>query len=294
MPKDVNLYKKPDLRNPRLIMAWPDIGHVGLRVVDYLKNQLGTQKFGRIEPYEFSLVPWISVKEGLIEKLELMKNEFYYWKDPQGGSDLIIFKSDQPATKTYDYVGLVLDVASQFGVKRLYMAGAFGATGVTHSEEPLVFGVVNYPDLREFVESHDIKLYPEYQGIGNIQSSFLWFARDRNIEAISLWAPMPYYIARLPLPWSNYPKCSLAILQRLIKMENIPVGTTELETLARQTETEMGKIYDELYEEAKKEFAYPTAELPPAYTDDAAEPISDDDLRRMIKDIDDFFKKGKQ
>ncbi len=294
MHKAINLYKQPELRNPILIMAWPDTGHVGLRVVDYLKNKLGAERFGRIEPYDFSLVPWISVKEGLIERLELMKNEFYYWKDPKTEKDLIMFRSEQPTIKPYEYVGLVLDVASQFGVKRLYMAGSFGAMGITHAEEALVLGVMNHPDLRGFLESHDIKLYPEYTGIGNIHSSFLWFARERNIEAVSLWSPMPYYIARLPLPWSNYPKCSLAILEKFVEMESIEIDTRELEASARQTETEMGKTYDELYEQAKKELAYPTVELPPAYTEDAAEPISDEDLKRMIRDIDDFFKKGKQ
>ncbi len=294
MEKAINLYKKPELSNPRLIMAWPDAGQVGLRVVDYIKNKLRAEKFGRIEPHDFSSVPWISVKDGLIEKLDLMKNEFYYWKDTKGENDLVIYRSEQPTTKTYEYVGLVLDVACQLGVKRLYMAGSFGATGMSHSEEPLVLAVINHPSLREPLEKCDIKLYPEYKGIGNLHASFLWFARDRGIEAVSLWSPVPYYIARLPFPWSNYPKCSVAILKKLIQLEHIEVDTGELEAFVRQTGTEMGKVYDELYEEAKKEFTYPTAELPPAYPDDASEPISDEDLRRMITDIDDFFKKGKQ
>ena len=268
MQKGIRIDREPELRNPRLIMAWPDVGHVGLRVVDYLKNKLGAEPFARIEPHDFSVVPWISVREGLIDRLELMKNDFFYWKDPKGGDDLIIFKSEQPTTKTYDYVGLVLDVASMFGVNRLYMAGSFGATGISHSEEPLVLAVVNHPDLKGFLEGYDVKLYPEYKGVGNIHSSFLWFARERNIEAVSLWSPMPYYVARLPFPWSNYPKCSLAIAEKLVAMEKIEVDTGDLAAFARQTETEMAKVYGELYEESKKEFSYPSADVLPTYTDD--------------------------
>jgi proteasome assembly chaperone (PAC2) family protein len=294
MREGITLYGQPELTNPRLIMAWPDTGHVGLRVVDYLKNKLRAKGFARIEPYDFSVVPWVSVKEGLIEKLELMKNEFYYWQDSGGGDDLIIFRSEQPSIRTYDYVGLVLDIACQFGVKRLYTAGSFGATGIVHSEEPMVLGVVNQPDLRELAESHDVKLYPEYKGIGNVHSSFLWFAKERNIEAISLWSPMPYYVARLPFPWSNYPKCSLAILEKIAAMEKIEIDTGELAAFAGQTETEMKKIYDDLLEAAKSDFVHPAAELPTSYADDTTGVISDEDLKRMLRDVDDFFKKGKQ
>lgn len=292
MRERIKLYRRPELRHARLIMAWPDTGHVGLRVVEYLKTKLGAERLGRIEPDDFSLVPWVSVREGVIERLELMKNEFYGWKNTQGGEDLLIFRSEQPTAKTHEYVALVLEVASLFGVERLYTAGSFGATGITHTEEPLVLGVVNEPSLRQFLESNHVKPYPEYKGVGNIHSSFLWYAKGRGMQAISLWSPMPYYVARLPLPWSNYPKCSLAILQKLIDMENIRIDTGELESLARQTEADMAKIYDELCEQAKSEFAYPSVESATAYTEDAAEPISDDDLKRMMRDLDDFFRKG--
>ena len=221
-----------------------------------------------------------------------MKNDFYYWQGTETQKDLVIYRSDQPAIKTYEYVDLVLDVAEKCGVKRLYTAGSFGATGITHSDKSMVLGVTNQPDLRALLEKHDVKPYPEYKGVGNIHSSFLWFARKRNIEAISLWSPMPYYVARLPFPWSNYPKCSVAILEKLIAMEGIQVDLGEVETSARQTESEMGKIYDELYEQAKKEFVYPNVEQTPSYTEDAAEPISEDDIKRMMKDVEDFFNKG--
>jgi proteasome assembly chaperone (PAC2) family protein len=295
MQKAIKLYKEPQLKKPRLIMAWPDTGYVGLRVIDYLKNKLEAKEFGRIEPYDFSLMPWVSVKDGVIEALELMRNGFYYWRNRRKTrSDLIIFKSEQPTAKLYEYVGLVLDVAGQFGVKRLYMAGAFGAMGVTHSEKPPVFGVANQAGLKEFLENYGVRLYPEYKGMGNIHSLTQWLAKERNIEAISLWSPVPHYIARLPFPWSNYPQSSLAILEKLAEMEDIEIDTGELEAFAKRTETEMEKAYDELYEEATKELAYPTAEQPTIYPEGATETISDEELGRMIRDLEDFFKKGKQ
>jgi len=278
-----------------MIMALPDTGNVGLRVIDYLKGKLRARQFGRIEPFGFSMVPWISVKNGLMEELEPMRNTFYFWENKvRTGSDLILFKSEQPTAKLYEYVDLVLDVACQFGVKRLYMVGSFGAMGITHRDPPEVFGVVNLPRLREPLENCGIKLYPEYKGVGTIHSSFLWFAKDRNIEAASLWSPVPYYVARLPFPWSNYPQSSLAILLKWLCLEKAPVDTGSLASLAKRTEVEMKGVYDQLQEESKKEAVYTTFEQSEDYETDESDEISDDDLRHMMRDIEDFFRKDKE
>jgi len=291
----VTLFEEPKLRNPRMIMALPDTGNVGLRVIDYLKGKLRAREFGRIEPVGFSLVPWISVKNGLMEELEPMRNTFYFWDNKaRAGSDLIIFKSEQPTARLSEYVELVLDVASRFGVRRLYLVGSFGAMGITHHDAPEVFGVVNLSQLRGPLENCGIKLYPEYKGVGTIHSSFLWSAKNRNIEAVSLWSPVPYYVGRLPFPWSNYPQSSLAILAKWLCLEKVPVDTGGLMSLAKRTELEMKGVYDQLEEESKKESVYTTFEQSGEYdTDDSAE-ISDDDLRHMMRDIEDFFRKDNE
>jgi proteasome assembly chaperone (PAC2) family protein len=294
MEREFMSYKKPKLRNPRLIMALPDAGYVGLGIVDYLKDKLQAEEFGRIEPQDFSSMPWISVKNGLMKELELMKNGFYYWRNRGSGDDLILFKSEQPTARVHEYVRLVLDYACQSGVKRLYIVGAFGAMGITHSERPPVLGVINLPHLKELLGKSGVNLYPEYKGVGTIHSLFLWFAKERDIEAIGLWSPIPHYIARLPSPWSNYPKASLSILEKVIDLEGIAVDTGELEAMAKRIEAEMGSMYDELYEETQKESTYLDVEKPTIYPEGATKTISDEELRGMVRDIEDFFKRGKQ
>lgn len=293
MAKDsiLEVREHPDLKEPRMIMAWPDTGHVGLRVIDYARQKLGARRFGRFRPQSFSLIPWVSVKDGVVENVRYMKNEFYYWKNPGGEHDLVLLKSEQPISRTFEYVTSVLDMAEKLQVKRIYMAGSFGATGLDHLESPMVLGVANDPALRAVMDEHDIKPYPEYKGVGNLQSTFQWFARKKGIDALSLWAPMPYYIARLPFPWSNYPKCAIAILEKLGLLEGLEIDMSDLKTLVRQTEMEMRKVYDELQDEARKESAFPSSrqmeqELPGG----PPESISDEDMRRIMGDLEDFFK----
>jgi len=294
MNSEYTLIKEPNLRNPRLIIGLPDVGYVGLRVIDYLKNKLGAEELGYIEPHRFSTVPWVSVKNGVIENLELLRNGFYFWMNTSGGNDLVVFKSEQPTSRPYEYVEAILGVAQRIGVKRVYVVGSFGAVGITHLEPPGALGVVNLPYLTELLVESGVDPYPEYKGIGTIHSSFLWFAKARKLEAVGLWSPMPHYIARLPFPWSNYPRASLCLLQKLNAMEGLRVETGDLESLAKRTEDEMGKIYDQLHEEAKNELVYPSAEQPTAYPDQGLGRMSDEELKGMIKDIDDFFRKRKQ
>ena len=294
MSSEFTLSSEPDLRDPSLIIGLPDVGYVGLRVVDFLKSRLGAEEFGHIEPQRFSTVPWVSVKNGVIEDLELLRNGFSFWKNTAGGNDLVVFKSEQPTARPYEYVETILDVAQHVGVKRVYIVGSFGAVGVTHVEPPAVLGVVNMPYLAELLVESGVQPYPQYKGIGTIHSSFLWFAKQRRLEALGLWSPMPHYIARLPFPWSNYPRASLCIIEKLNAMEGLRVDTRELESLAKRTEDEMSKIYDQLHEEAQNELVYPSGEQTTAYSDQGLARMSDEEVKGMMKDIEDFFRKRKQ
>ncbi len=294
MSGEFTLHKEPNLRNPRMIIGLPDVGYVGLRVIDYLKGKLGAEEFGHIAPHGFSTVPWVSVKNGVIENLELLRNGFHFWRNTGGGDDVVLFRSEQPTARPYEYVEAILEVAERVGVKRMYIIGSFGAAGITHLEPCSALGVVNMPHLTETLTKSGVEPYPEYKGIGTIHSSFLWFAKARRLEALGLWAPMPHYIARLPFPWSNYPRASLCLVQKLNAMEGLGVDTAELESLAKRTEDEMGKIYDQLHEEAKNELVYPSGEQPAAFSEQDTAMMSDDEVKGTISDIEDFFRKRKQ
>ena len=60
----------------------------------------------------------------------------------------------------------------------------------------------------------------------------LWAAKTRNVEVISLWASVPFYIAQLPPLLADYPKAAKAVLNVLVKMLNLPIDLQELKLLA--------------------------------------------------------------
>jgi rubrerythrin len=77
-------------------------------------------------------------------------------------------------------------------------------------------------------------------------------------------------------------------------MEGLRVDTRELVSLAKRTEDEMSKIYDQLHEEAKNELVYPSGEQTSAYSEQGLARMSDEEVKGMMKDIEDFFRKRKQ
>ena len=111
MTNEYTLYREPDLRQPRLIVGLPDAGYVGLRVIDYLRTKLGAVEMGRVGPHRFSTVPWVSVKNGVLRDLQLLRNGFYSWKNPGAGPDIVLFRSEQPTARPYEYVEVILEAA---------------------------------------------------------------------------------------------------------------------------------------------------------------------------------------
>ena len=47
------LYKRPRLKKPDMIVAWPGIGNVGIIAIEALRTALNAEVIGEIEPWEF-------------------------------------------------------------------------------------------------------------------------------------------------------------------------------------------------------------------------------------------------
>ena len=88
----LKMHRKPMLKNPRLISAWGSIGDMeieaGIEVVTYLKDKLGVQPLGEIEPHDFFDLS-IEVESGLVEELECPQSMFYSWENADGDLSLI-------------------------------------------------------------------------------------------------------------------------------------------------------------------------------------------------------------
>lgn len=187
------IYKKPNLRNPALVVGWSeDIGNLGRKVTDYLNRKLKGQEFAEIEPDEFFSLGGVTIKGDLAQFPE---SKFYSCQE----YDLMVFQSNSPKAEWYRFLNSFLDVAEQHcQVKELYVLGGLISLSA-HTTPRELFAIVNSQYTKDILRQYDLARDIDYQTAPSerpsINSYLIWSAKGRNIPGISLWVPTPFYLA---------------------------------------------------------------------------------------------------
>lgn len=304
----IKLFKEPKLERPIMLVGWPGIGNIGIIAIDTLRGILKAQEIGEIEPWDFFYPRKVSIQDGLLRNLEFPNNKFYFQRIKN--RDLIFFiGEEQPSDgitkyaigeKAYQMASLVLDVAEKFGCQRVYSSGAAVAP-IHHTMKPRVWAVPNREDLIEEVRRYENTILmseiEERGGEGSItglNGLLLGVAKKRGLEAICLMGEIPYYIQGSPWP---YPKASKSVLEVLTKNIGIEIDLSQLDELAKIIEENVEKFLNQVYQ---------AETIPPQVRDELKDrieklkyvrpiepgPITEEEQKRIIDQIDEFFKKG--
>jgi len=227
------LYRYPRPRSASMLASWPGIGNVSLIVARYLKDKLGAVEIGEIDPVNFFEPVGVMVEDNVVEKPRFPESKFYYWRGKEAGRELLLFiGEEQPASKGYDMVNCVLDVARRFKVERIYSCAA-AITRMHYSEKSSVWGVVTKRELLSDISRYDVVLKGDVR-IAGLNGLVLGMAKERDIEGVCLLGEVPSYATQMANPGA-----SLAVLRVLSKMLGIEIDLTELSSLARRSEDEM-------------------------------------------------------
>jgi proteasome assembly chaperone (PAC2) family protein len=219
-----------------MLAAWPGIGNVSIIVATYLKRKLDFKELGEVEAFNFFDPIGVVVKDNVVEAPQFPQSKFYYWKNKEGGSDIILFiGEDQPASKGYELANCVLDVGLRFQAKRIYTCAA-ALTRIHHTEQPGVWGVATSQHVAEDLKSYDLVQRGNLH-ISGLNGLLLGVAKERDIEGVCLLGEVPMYATRI-----QNPMAALAILEVLTKILDIEVDTAELAQLARETKEKMKQV----------------------------------------------------
>ncbi|TET59019.1 hypothetical protein E3J48_08335 [Candidatus Aerophobetes bacterium] len=297
---EIRLHKIPEVENPVLIAGWPGIGNIGIIAVDTLRGMMRAEEFGEIEPWDFFYPKKVLIRDGELMDLEFPTNKFYFKRTE--GRDLIFFiGEEQPAQagrayaegkKAYQMANLVLDVALKFGCRRVYTSGAAVAP-IHHTVIPRVWAVPNNESLVDEVKGYENTiLMSDIEGRGGqgnitgLNGLLLGVAKRRGLEAICVMGEIPIYLQGLPLP---YPKASKSVLEVLTTALGIRIEMEGIDELVQSSEREIERLYELFPSEIKEQldklkyvaYAKPTE----------PGPITEEDKKRILEDIDKFFKK---
>ena len=239
--------KNPKLKSPCLIAAWSGMGGVALISAKTLQQKLQAEECGEILPHDFFSPAEVLIEDHVIQVPKFPENKFYFW-DKGERHDLLIFVGNDQPQRAWEFAHLILDVAEEFRVRRIYTTAAF-PLWMHHSKEPNVWGTATSVQLVKYLEAYGVM--PMGEGsIGGLNGLLLGVARQREMEGVCLLGEMPIYATRIANP-----RASQAVLEVLTKMLGLEIDLEDLTAMAEQMEPNMEQLYGFLSEEAKEAIA---------------------------------------
>ncbi len=226
-----------ELRNPSLVVGWStDAGKLGSRVTDYLNKKLGSRDLGEIEPTDFFPLGGVTIEDDLVRFPE---SKFYAC--PQ--NNLVIFKGDAPSYEWSKFINLILDVAGQYGhVKELYVIGGMVFLGA-HTAPRELIPIFNSSELKQSLSQYNLGRNMDYQTPPGqrptLNSLLLWVAKQRNIPGVSLWVPIPFYLAAV-----EDPKAQKKLLEFFDQRLSLQIDFQDIDEDIRRQNEKIARVRD--------------------------------------------------
>lgn len=290
----VRFYFEPKLEKPDLIAAWVGIGNVGLTAVDTLRRVTDAALFAEIEPWDYFYPQTVVIKDGELKDLVFPGGKFYYKRVED--KDLVFFVGEEQAAeakRSHEMANLVLDVASKLGCQRLYAAAA-AVSPIHHTARPRIWAVPNRRELLDEVKGYaNTVLMSGIEGRGGqgsitgLNGLLLGVAKARGLPAICLMGEIPVYVSQLPL---LYPRASKSVLEVLAARLGIQVDLSSLDKLAEEVEQNIEAFYEKMPQEIKQRIDQ-LKQVGEA-REPRAEPLTDEDKKRIVQEVEEFFKGG--
>jgi uncharacterized protein (TIGR00162 family) len=227
----VRLKENLELKNPILVVGLPGVGLVGKLVAEHLVDELGAEKI--IEVYSPHFPPQVLVNIDCT--VRPVSNVIYHGKAKE--NDVLFLVGDHQSTTSqghYELCSLYLDIAEEFGVRRIYTLGGY-PTGKLTCEET-VLGVANDIKVIEEIKKYGVEFRESEPSGGIVGASGLLvaFSRMRGIDAACLMGMTPGYLMD--------PKSAQSLLKVLCKIFEIEVNTESLEKKAEEMESILEKL----------------------------------------------------
>lgn len=220
--------KMPKLTNPILIEGLPGIGNVGKLAVEHLIDTIKAKKFAEIYSKDFPPQVFIN-PDGTIE---LVKNEFFYWKAKEKNQrDLILLTGDYQGLSSrgqYELVEKILDICEELDVKELFTLGGYG---LGHDiSKPKVLCATTHKKLVKEMKKHGAVFKKNEPGGGIVGASglLLGLGKLRKLKGTCFMGETPGYLVD--------PKSAKAVLKILMSITNIKIDLSALEDKAKEIE----------------------------------------------------------
>ncbi|MFW6096874.1 MAG: PAC2 family protein [Chloroflexota bacterium] len=214
MSNVLDIWEKPKVEELYMIVGWrqwADAGSISSGLPQYLVRHTEGRQIGLMDSEDFYLFqipgthellrPVVRFEEGYPQSLEGKRNEFYFTGNDERG--LLIFLGDEPQLHIETYVNSLLDVAEEFGVRRIIgLGGVYGE--LPYDKERSVSCIYSQQSMREELETLAVDM-SDYHGGASIGSYVCRRAAERDISYVGFYGFVPTY------DFSNIPQIGNAI-----------------------------------------------------------------------------------
>jgi proteasome assembly chaperone (PAC2) family protein len=230
---------RPPLNRPVMVAAfegWNDAADAASGAVTWLRRRLKATHIAHIDPedfYDFQATrPEVSLVEGTTRKISWPANDCFAAHVEEVGRDLVLFSGVEPNLRWRTFCSTVIDVARQTGCEMVVTLGALLAD-VPHTRPTRLTGTAIDPELiARLGLSHS-----RYEGPTGIVGVLHDACREAGMPSVSLWAPVPHYVASPPNP-----KATRALLERLSDVLAMPIGLGDLAEAALAWEARVNEL----------------------------------------------------
>jgi proteasome assembly chaperone (PAC2) family protein len=243
---------QPKLRKPTLVIGWEsDTAQLGARVTDYLIKNLNMQAFCDINPVEFFPLGGVAIENDIVQ---FPQSTFYACHE----HNLIVFRSAIPRYEWYKFLNLIIDVAQEYyHVKEMYAVGGM-VTLMPHTVSRDSWATFNSPQIKKALSPYQLSREMDFEtppgSRPTLNSYLLWIAKTRDLPAVNLWIPVPFYLMSNDDPGSHkkalefidnrldlhldFKDIDASIKQQNEKLERLRKSATEIDESIRKLENE--------------------------------------------------------
>ena len=168
--------------NPVLIEGLPGLGLVGKIALRYMIKQLKAKKIAYLYSPHFPYFVLVNKKGNV----RLLRGAFYYYKNPNGPNDLILFTGDsqsQTIEGQYEIADRMLDFSEKYKVKTIATIGGYR---MEPKEKPKVFIAATSQEILDKALQAGATLSTSGSPIVGTAGLILGLARFKKISAICL------------------------------------------------------------------------------------------------------------
>lgn len=230
---------RPRLDQPVMVAAfegWNDAADAASGALAWLRHRWRATRFAQIDPEEFFDFqvsrPHVSLVEGVTRQISWPANDCFAAHIEEVGRDMVLLSGVEPNLRWKAFCQTVLDVARETGCEMVVTLGALLAD-VPHTRPIRLTGTAADPDLiRRLGLQHS-----RYEGPTGIVGVLHDTCRQSGMPSVSLWAPVPHYVASPPNP-----KATRALIERLAELLGVPVGLGDLSEAALAWEQRVDEL----------------------------------------------------